>query len=89
MVAVPERDELLTARRDLRERHRRLVGLGAARGEERLAGLADLAGRELDELLGELDDPDRGVERRDVPEAIDLRVERGVHLRDAPGRATP
>ena len=66
---------------DLRERDRRLVGLGAAGSEERLAGLADLAGREVEQLLRELHDPDGGVERRDVAEAVDLGVQRRVDLR--------
>ena len=46
-----------------------------------LPALPILPGASLMQLLGELDDPDRGVERRDVAEAIDLRVERSVHLR--------
>src|SRR5262249_33760188 len=62
--------------RDLGERDRGLVRFGAARGEE---GLVELARREADELLGQIDDPEGRVERRDVPEAVDLRVERGVH----------
>jgi hypothetical protein len=77
-VAVPERDELLISRGHLRERHGGLVGLGAARREERLR---DLAGRELHELLGELHDPHRRVERGDVPEPVDLRLHGRVHAR--------
>ena len=37
-------------------------------------------GVEPRELLGELDDRQGRVERRDVAEPVDLRLDRGVHL---------
>ena len=75
---MAQRDELLPARVRLREGDRRLVGLGPARAEE---GLLDAsAGRELHELLGQLDDRQRRVHRRHVAEALHLRADRGVHL---------
>ena len=73
---MAERDDLLPPRVRLREGHGGLVGLGAAGAEE---GLLELARRELHELLGELHDRQRRVERRHVPEPVHLRADRRVH----------
>src|SRR5436309_4119002 len=74
---MAERHDLAAPGVDLRHHHRGLVGLGAAGGEE---ALLELPRGDARELLGQLDDRDRGVERRDVPQPIDLRLDGGVDL---------
>ena len=59
--------------RDLRQHHGGLVRLGADVGEEALR--SSLPGRDARELLRQLDDRHRRVERRDVAEPLDLRVD--------------
>jgi hypothetical protein len=74
---VAQRDDLQPAGVDLREHDGGLVGLGAGAREVRLL---EAARREAGERLGERDDREGGVERRDVSEAVDLGLDGRVHL---------
>src|SRR5450830_2003239 len=76
-IAVPEGDDLEPPRVDLRHHDAGLVGL-CARARE--GGLLEPPRRQPRELLGELDDGQRRIERRDMAESVHLRLDGGVYL---------
>ncbi len=78
MVGVAQRHDFGTAGVASRRQNRGLVGFRAAIGEERLGELAP--GRDLSQLLRERRLRLVGEHRRDVLQAIDLRVQLPVHV---------
>ena len=78
---MAQRDDLLRAGVDLRQHDRGLVGLGARGGEECSSAARPgvmRASRSASSTIGSV-----GIERRDVPEAVDLRLDGVVDARVA------